>query len=276
MGDTGAQGGTVELGGGAVLLERSDGVATVTLNRPDVLNAIDHHMWNGLLEAFRSVADAPGDRCVVLRGAGRAFCSGADLSDAAAGVGAAGAGRSDIDNMRRIADVCLAVHECPTPVIARVHGAAVGAGWNLALAADLVVASDDARFSQIFVRRGLSVDFGGSWVLPRLVGMQRAKELVLLGDMIDADEARQFGLVNRVVPAAELDATVADLAGRIAAGPPIAIAASKRLLNAGAQSSLDVALEAESNVQCLNFTTSDTVEAVRAFLERREPRFTGR
>lgn len=266
----------IELGAGTVLLERDDGVATLTLQRPDVLNAIDADMWQGLLDAFRTVAADPGDRCLVLRGAGRAFCSGADLASAATGRGAAGQGRTEIDNMRRIAEVCLALHELPTPVVARVHGIAAGAGCNLALAADIVVAGRAARFSEIFSRRGLSVDFGGSWLLPRLVGMHRAKELVLLGDVIDAAEADRIGLVNRVVDDEDLDATVADIARRLADGPPIALAASKRLLNAGPASSLAQALEAETFVQCTNFGTADTREAITAFLEKRPPRFQGR
>jgi enoyl-CoA hydratase/carnithine racemase len=261
------------LGEGTVLLERDAGIATITLNRPDVLNAIDHDMWQGLLAAFRAVRDDPSDRCVVLRGSGRGFCAGADLT---APVGAAGPGRTPVDDMRRIAEVCLAVHELPTPVVARVHGVAAGAGCNLALAADIVIAGTEARFSQIFAKRGLSIDFGGSWLLPRLVGMHRAKELALLADVIDAAEADRIGLVNRVVPADELDDAVGDIARRIADGPPIALAATKRLLNAGPNVSLAEALEAETFVQCHNFHTRDTAEAVRAFIEKRDPTFEGR
>ncbi|MFZ4516811.1 MAG: enoyl-CoA hydratase/isomerase family protein [Microthrixaceae bacterium] len=268
---------TLTLGEGTVRLERADGIATITLDRPEVLNAINAEMWHGLLSAFRLVADEPEDRCVVLTGSGRAFCSGADLSDAAGGKGAAGMGRSNMDNMRKIAEVCLAVHECPTPVVARVQGIAAGAGCNLALAADIVLAGPDARFSEIFARRGLSVDFGGSWLLPRLVGLQRAKELVLLAEVIDAAEAHRMGLVNRVAADLDgLDEEVRSVARRLADGPPIALAASKRLLQSGWGSSLSEALEAESNAQCVNFSTKDTVEAVSAFLEKREPRFTGR
>lgn len=264
------------LGEGTVLLARSDGVATITLDRPDVLNAINHDMWHGLLDAFRRVTDDPGDRCVVLRGAGTAFCSGADLTDAAEGRGAAGTGRSDIDNMRKIAEVCLALHELPKPVVSAVHGVAAGAGCNLALAADIIVAGPDARFCQIFARRGLSIDFGGSWLLPRLVGLHKAKELTLLGEMIDAPEAHRIGLVNRLADAGGFDGEVSDVATRLAGGPPIALAASKRLLTAGLSSSIAEALEAESMVQCVNFRTADTVEAVMAFLEKREPHFQGR
>ena len=167
-----------------MLLDRSAGIATITLNRPDVLNSINFEMWHGLLDVFRAVTDDPADRCVVVRGTGRAFCSGADLSDAAEDRGAAGVGRTHIDNMRKIAEVALALHELPKPVVSAVHGIAAGAGLNLALGADIIVASTEARFCQIFARRGLSIDFGGSWLLPRLVGLHKAKELTLLGEMV--------------------------------------------------------------------------------------------
>ena len=267
---------TLALGEGTVLLDRADGIATITLNRPDVLNSIDQDMWGGLLEAFRSVTDEPADRCIVLRGTGRAFCSGADLSDAVQGRGAAGTNRSLMENMRKIAEVCLALHELPKPVVAAVHGVAAGAGCNLALGADLVIAGPDARFCEIFSRRGLSIDFGGSWLLPRLVGLHKAKELTLLGEMVDASEAHRIGLVNRLTDADGFEPEVADVARRLADGPPIALAASKRLLNQGLTSSMSQALEAESNVQSVNFGTKDVAEAVAAFLDKREARFQGR
>jgi enoyl-CoA hydratase/carnithine racemase len=267
---------TLTLGEGSVLLDRADGVATIPLNRPDVLNSIDTDMWIGLLEAFRMVTDDPADRAVVLRGAGRAFCAGADLAGAADGKGAAGEDRTLIDHMRKIAQVCLALHELPKPVVSAVHGIAAGAGCNLALGADIVVASEEGRFCQVFARRGLSIDFGGSWLLPRLVGLHKAKELTLLGEMVPAAEAHRIGLVNRLVDADGFDAEVADVAHRLAAGPPIALAASKRLLNAGLSSSMTEALEAESFVQVVNFGTKDALEGVTAFLEKRPATFQGR
>src|SRR5262249_20892689 len=147
---------------------------------------------------------------------------------------------------------------------------------NLALGCDLIVASDDARFSEIFAKRGLTVDFGGSWVLPRLVGMHRAKELVLLADIIGAKEAQDLGLVNRVVPAAELDAFVDAWARQLAAGPPLALSMSKKLLSASFETNLSQALEAEAQAQNVNFTTADMIEARVAFMEKREPKFSGR
>src|SRR3954468_19098866 len=199
-------------------IDRADGVLTVTLNRPEKKNAINGTMWEELLATFRDAATDGDVRVVVLTGAGGAFCSGADLS-----AGGRDTPKHQLNRMRDVADVCLALHHLPKPVIAKVGGVAAGAGCNMALGCDLIVASDDARFSEIFARRGLTIDFGGSFVLPRLVGVHKAKELALLADIISAQEAEQLGIVNRVVPAAELDAFVDDWAARLAAGPPIAL-----------------------------------------------------
>lgn len=147
---------------------------------------------------------------------------------------------------------------------------------NMALACDLIVASDRARFSEIFAKRGLTVDFGGTWILPRLIGLHRAKELAFFADVLSADEAAEFGFVNKVVPHGELDATVADWADRLAAGPPLALAMTKRLLTLNASADFAAALEAEGMAQTVNFATNDTKEAVKAFIDKREPRFEGR
>jgi len=152
---------------------------------------------------------------------------------------------------------------------------AAGAGLNMALGCDLVYAADTARFSEIFARRGLTIDFGGSWVLPRRVGLHRAKELALLAEVIDAVEADRIGLVNRIVAEADLDAHVADVVGRIAAGPPLALSMSKALLNNGGQTSMSQALEAEGQAQATNFGTQDTREAAQAWIEKRQPEFKG-
>ncbi|MGH3586063.1 MAG: enoyl-CoA hydratase/isomerase family protein, partial [Pseudonocardia sp.] len=175
----------------------------------------------------------------------------------------------------RINEVALLLHELPVPSIAKVDGVAVGAGWNLALGCDLVVATPSARFSQIFARRGLSLDFGGSWLLPRLVGMQQAKRLALLAEMIDAAEAHRLGLVTWVVERAEIDGFVADLGTRLAAAAPVAIAQSKALLHEGADRTLRDALANEARAQTVNFATVDAPAAFAAFVEKREPEFTG-
>ena len=250
-------------------VKRSDGIVTITLDRPHRKNAINEVMWDELEDTFRDIGGRSDDRVVVITGAAGAFCSGADLSP---GVAAP----TNLTGMRHVADVCLALHNLPQPTIAKVNGVAVGAGLNMALGCDLIVASTEARFSEIFSRRGLSVDFGGSWLLPRLVGLHRAKELVLLAEIIDAAEAERLGLVNKVVAPEELDAAVADWAHRLAEGPPIALAQSKRLLDSGLSVSLGQALDDEGRAQTVNFGTADTTEAVTAFLEKRQPRFEGR
>lgn len=261
-------------------VERADSIVTITLNRPDKKNAISGTMWDELLATFREIAASSDDRVVVITGAGGAFCSGADLSGGAGG--GAGGGGSDAPRphqlaaMRHVGDVCLALQRLPQPVIAKVRGVAVGAGCNLALGCDLVVASTNARFSEIFARRGLTIDFGGSWVLPRRIGLHRAKELAFLTDIIDAAEADRIGLVNRVVDDEQLDAFVDDWARRLAAGPPIALAQTKRLLNNSMHVTLEQALDDEGAAQTVNFATSDTAEAMAAFLHKRDPKFTGR
>ena len=242
------------------------------MNRPAKKNAANAQMWDELLETFRAISANPQDRVLVLTGAGGEFCAGADLT----GGGTGAPGQHQLAQMRHVGDVAMALHRLPIPTIAKVRGVAVGAGCNMALGCDLVVASESARFSEIFARRGLSIDFGGSWLLPRIVGMHRAKELALLADIINAAEAERIGLVNRVVPDAEIDDFVADWASRLAAGPPIALAMTKRMLDNSLQVTLEEALDDEGVAQALNFSTADTVEALKAFAEKREPRFEGR
>jgi enoyl-CoA hydratase/carnithine racemase len=253
-----------------ITVEDAAGIRTITLNRPDKKNAVNGVMWDELLAAFVAAGDDATVRVVVITGAGGAFCSGADLSD---GVSASSAG---LTSMRHVGDVCLALHRLAKPTIAKVGGVAAGAGLNLALGCDLVVASDDARFSEIFSKRGLSIDFGGSWVLPRLIGLHKAKELAFFADVITAKEAADFGIVNRVVTAAQLDAFVDDWATRLAAGPPIALSMTKTLLNNSMATSMAQAVEDEARAQTVNFNTADLAEAVTAFIQKRAPNFEGR
>lgn len=248
---------------------RADGVVTVTLNRPAKKNAINERMWDELLEVFTAIGESTTDRVLVLTGAGDAFCAGADLSGKADE-------RHQLQRMHHYNRVGLALHALPKPSIAKVGGIAVGAGLNFALGCDLVVASDRARFSEIFVRRGLSVDLGGSWLLPRLVGMHKAKELVLLGDIVGAAEAERIGIVNRVVPHEQLDAFVDGWATRLAAGPPLALAMSKRLLANAYSATLAEALDAEAVAQSVNIASEDTREGIGAWLARRDPVFKGK
>ncbi len=252
---------------------RENSIVTVTVNQPAKKNAVNAAMWDGLTTIFREIASRADDRVVIVTGAGQDFCSGADLS----GRGERGQHQSHhLAAMRRVNDACIALQRLPQPTIAKVRGVAVGAGCNLALGCDLVVTSETARFSEIFARRGLSLDFGGSWFLPRRVGMHRAKELALLAEIIGAKDALEMGLINRVLPDGELDAFVENWARKLAAGPPIALAQTKRLLNNSLNVTLEEALDDEAAAQTINFATSDTAEAMRAFLEKREPKFTGR
>jgi 2-(1,2-epoxy-1,2-dihydrophenyl)acetyl-CoA isomerase len=253
-------------------VQRNGGIVTITLNRPEKKNAANGTMWAELLATFREIAESSDDRVVVITGAGGAFCSGADLWAPSDGRPP----KHQLAAMRHITDVALALHRIPQPVIAKVRGVAVGAGCNLALGCDLVVASDNARFSEIFSKRGLSLDFGGSWLLPRRVGLHRAKELAFFADIIDAAEAERIGLVNRVVPDAELDAFVDDWAQRLLQTPPIAVAMSKRMLDNAMNVTFEEALDDEGQSQTINFGTKDTPEAIKAFMEKRTPKFEGR
>jgi enoyl-CoA hydratase/carnithine racemase len=256
-----------------LIVERKDGVVTVTMNRPARKNAANGTMWRELLETFEEVAADRNDRVLVLTGAGDAFCSGADLGDP--GDVAGRPGDPALLQMRALGDVALRLHRLPKPTIAKVGGVAAGAGMSMALGCDLVVASDAARFSQIFSKRGLSVDFGASWLLPRFIGLHRAKELAFFADIIDAQQAAEFGLVNRVVPADQLDAFVDDWATRLAAGPPLALSMTKTMLNASFNLAMDQALEDEARSQAVNFASADTAEALVAFVQKREPLFEG-
>jgi enoyl-CoA hydratase/carnithine racemase len=256
-----------------IVVDDTDGIVTITLNRPEMKNAISVAMFEELRDLFRSVTAQQQARCVVLTGA-RDFAAGADLSRA--GKGARRERANTMYSMRVIHDAVVALHEIPVPVIGKVRGVAVGAGMSLALACDMVLASHNARFAAIFARRGLSLDCGASWLLPRLVGIQKAKQIALLADMFGADEAKAMGLVNRVVPDDELDAAVAELAVRLSRGPTLALSMTKRLLNNAFTASLSEALEAEAMAQAVNSSTDDTKEGLLAFLEKRDASFKGR
>ena len=252
-----------------LIVERAGGIVTVTMNRPEKKNALNDQMFRELHEVFLEVDDSADDRVLVLTGAGGNFSAGADLTSG-------GPDRHFLASMRFYGGVGLALHQLSKPTIAKIRGVAVGAGLNLGLGCDLIAASDDARFSEIFAKRGLSLDVGGSWLLPRLIGMHRAKELALLADVIPAQEAERIGLVNRLASDADLDGLVDDWAKRLAAGPPIALAQSKRLLNNAFTYGLSEALDAEGMAQTVNIATEDTREAMIAFFKKRDPVFKGR
>ena len=277
-------------------VELADGVLRLTLNRPDAANAITPDQRNRLIELLADASSRVDVRVVVLTATGRHFCTGADLRAAAAGGhGAAGHDMSGaVDPPARPADapervvgdvtrilqegaqrLIAAVLDCEKPVIAAVNGTAAGLGAHLALACDLVVVADTAKLIEVFVRRGLVVDAGGAWLLPRLVGLHKAKELTFFGDDVPAADALALGLVNRVVPADELDAAVDEWATRLAAGPTRAIALTKQLLNRSLDSDRTTAFHDEAVAQELNMSTDDANEGVAAFVERRSPNYRG-
>ena len=257
-----------------LIVARHEGVVTVTMNRPARKNAANGTMWRELLSTFDEVAADRHDRVMILTGAGDAFSSGADIGEPSNVAGRPG--DPFLVQMRALGEVALRLHHIPKPTIAKVKGIAAGAGMSMALGCDLVVASENARFSQIFAKRGLSVDFGTSWLLPRLIGLHRAKELTLLADIIDASDAAELGLVNRVLPLDELDGFVQEWARRLADGPPLALSMTKSMLNNSLSLSFDQAIEEESRSQAANFGSHDTREALIAFAEKRPARFEGR
>jgi len=256
-----------------IRVERRDDVTTVTIDRPGTKNACTGDMWVALGAVFRHVAFS-GTRAVVLTGAGGDFCAGADLGGRSGGDGEPIG--TQLDAMRVLADVVLAVHDCPVPVVAKVDGVCVGAGLGLALAADMIWCSDRARFSAIYAKRGLSLDFGTSWLLRQRIGVHKAKELAFTAAMIGGGRALELGLVNAVLPVAELDAATAAVVATIAAGPPMALSMTKRLLDNATSCSLAQALESESLAQNVNIHTDDLREALMAYVERRTPDFKGR
>lgn len=258
---------------GSLLWSTEGHVATITLNRPEKKNAMSAVMFSELRAVFERAADDDEVRCVIVTGAGDSFCSGADLSDPA---NIASTALEFRDRMADIHGIVRAFVECPKPTIAKVTGVAAGAGCNLALGCDLIVASRDASFAELFVKRGLVVDFGGSWALTRALPLHRAKELAFLGETISAEDADRLGLLNRLCEREEVDSVVKDLAERLAGLPPRSIAFMKENLNRAGERSLRESLDAESAAQSLMYTSEDTREALSAWLEKREPRFTGR
>lgn len=259
-----------------IRVERHDHVTTVTIDRPESKNGCTGDMWVALGAVFRDIAHS-GSRVAVLTGAGGNFCTGADLGGVRdSAPSPAKESTHNVDNMRVLADVVLAVHDCPVPVVAKVDGLCVGAGLGLALAADLTWCADRARFSAIFAKRGLSLDFGTSWFLRQRLGAHKAKELAFTGKMLSGVEAYELGLVNAVVPADELDDATGTVVAAIAGGPPIALSMTKRELDNASMSSLAHALEIEALAQTVNVHTDDLREALLAYVERRPPIFTGR
>ena len=259
-----------------LLYEVKDGIATLTLNRPERLNALGGTLRQDLHDAVTRAGADPEVRVMVVTGAGKGFCSGGDVK----AMGEAKAGQRERPLLEKIAPgrdrTLLAMREAPQPIIAAVNGAAAGAGMNLALGCDLRIASTDAKFTQAFVKRGLHPDWGGTYFLPRVVGMAKACEMIFTGEVIDAAEALRLGIVSQVVAPEELLPTAYDLARRIAAGPPVAIRLAKRSLYANEDLDLRGALQIETMAQNICFETEDATEGIRAFGEKRAPIFKGR
>ena len=261
---------------GPVLLEaRHDGIATLVMNRPDRMNALNNELALALNDALGRIAEDNAVRVVVLTGAGRAFCAGGDL--ALIGKGRASGATNELDPLLRAGmQAVLKMRVMPQPVIAAVNGAAAGAGMNIALAADIRIAAEEASLGQNFAKVGLFPDFGGTYFLPQLVGPAKAAELFYTGDMIDAKTALRLGIVNHVVPGAQLEAEVKNLAQKIARGPSLAIRAVKRTLFASDKEKLAEALEREVEEQIHCYLSEDCNEGIRAFFEKRQPQFKGK
>jgi 2-(1,2-epoxy-1,2-dihydrophenyl)acetyl-CoA isomerase len=250
----------------AVLSEVNDaGIATLTLNRPERKNGLNKAMVDQAIDAVIGLRANEACRVVVIAGNGSAFCSGMDLSERIE--------PDELTFMRRVGQLCSLIHELPVPVVAEVHGAAMGYGANLAFCADLVIASESAVFGEIFAERGLSIDGGGSWLVPRLVGLGRAKEIMLLAARMTGREAVEIGLVNRCVPDADLEKAVEDWAARLADGPARALSAIKQQLNTSFERSFSDAIAVEALAQSLAFRSAESREGARAFLEKRRPNF---
>jgi 2-(1,2-epoxy-1,2-dihydrophenyl)acetyl-CoA isomerase len=259
-----------------VVLEKHEaGVTTLTLNRPDRLNALNNELAAALNEALLRTAKDPSIRAVVLTGSGRAFCAGGDLAHIGKAREAGEAARLE-PLLRAGMQMVLTMRTMPQPVIAAVNGAAAGAGMNIALAADIRIAAEEATFGQNFSKVGLFPDYGGTFFLPQLVGPSKAAEMFYTGDMIDASAALRLGIVSSVVPAAKLESEAAALAREIACAPPLAVRAAKQVLFGDDRKALEEALEKEVHYQMQCFRSEDCREGVRAFFEKRKPNFQGK
>lgn len=255
----------------AVKMLIEEGIALATLNKPDKLNAMDDDIKAGLMSVIEQIREDPEVKVLVITGSGRAFSAGGDINSLAQ-VNTAVKGRERIKKLHRLV---LGLVNLEKPVIAAVNGYAVGAGCNLALAADIIYASDKARFSEIFANIGLIPDAGGLYFLPRLVGLAKAKELVFTARMVEAEEAERIGLINKVVPADRLMEETMELARKLAAGPGKALGLAKALLNQSTSWDLPTLLEGEALAQGICMQTADFREGLDAFLKKRKPQFRG-
>ena len=263
-----------------LLYEVNDHIATITLNRPEVMNALTRELYGELEQAFRKAHADPDVRCVIVTGAGRAFCSGDDVRELMLPTGDASkveAGRARLREPHpRPTPAAVAALECDKPIIAAVNGAAVGWGMELTLFCDIRIASEQAKFGELFIKRGLVSDIGGLGRLPHVVGPSKAAELLFTGDIIDAKEAERIGLVSRVVPHDDLIPAAIEMAGKIAANPPIAMRYLKQGLRIGARGDMNELGAYVGSSLAYLFTTEDHREGALSFVEKRQPVFKGR
>lgn len=259
-------------------VERDDHLTTLSLNRPDALNALSRRMVDELRDFFWNLTEDTDTWVVLLRGNGRSFCAGLDLKEAGGEVGGPRTVTGALRGQRHIAEVMMLMRRAPQPIIAAVQGAAAGGGFALALASDVRIAAASARMNAAFIRLGLSAcDVGVSYFLPRHVGASVASELLLTGDFIHADRARETGLVSQVVPDGELDDAAREMARRMLRNSPIALRLTKECLKANVDAgSLESAIAMEDRNQVITATSADFREGIAAFLEKREPRFRDR
>lgn len=255
--------------------DKSNAVATITLNRPYVLNAMDFAMFGELISAMDEASADREIRAVVVTGAGRGFCSGADLRTIF-GDPATEEPAYVRSYIRRINELINRMIHLDKPIVAAVNGPATGAGASVALASDIIYMSTEAYLSLIFIKRGLVPDFGGLYLLPRYVGMSKAKELIFTGDKVGADEALKLGIANRVCSPDTLMSEANEFATKLASGPTVALGLAKLGIHRGLESGLDAVLEYEALAQAVVRSTEDTSEAITSFLEKREPDFKGR
>ena len=259
-----------------IILEKEGGVAILTLNRPDKLNALNARIMAELASAVTEVDEDDDMKALIITGAGRGFCSGADLTPSTSGERVVPGRRLLLEPMGGFGLVARVLTNTDKPTIGAVNGVAAGAGFSIAAACDIRIASENARFSAIFVRRALVPDSGLTYFLPRIVGISKAVELCITGDMIDATEAERIGLVSRVVPHTDLMKAAKEFAARIAQGPSVAIELAKRAVYKGLENDLATSLAYETWAQNICQQTEDREEGRRSFIEKREPVFRGR
>jgi enoyl-CoA hydratase/carnithine racemase len=259
-----------------LLLEKNEGIAVLTLNRPERMNALNPKMSEELAQALQEVNQDDEARVLVVTGAGKAFCTGADVGGMSAEERKPKGAEEIRRGFRNIQAIILGLHRLEKPTIAMINGAAVGGGFDLACSCDLRTGSEHARFMVAFTRIGLFPGWGGTWLYPRIIGVPKAAEMLFTGDFMEAKEAERYGLLNRLIPAADLEKETMSLARRIADGPPIAIRLAKMQLYKGLDMDLETALQVAAACETITLTSEDHKEGVAAFREKRRPHYKGK